>query len=45
MLIHGGLTFRVYLEKKSKDEKKNDSKKQRMKAYEGLKLFLALMTL
>jgi hypothetical protein len=33
MLIHSGLMFRVYLEKWSKDEKKNDTKKERMKAY------------
>jgi len=27
MFIDGGLNFRVYLEKGSKDEKKNDTKK------------------
>ncbi len=30
MFIHGGLTFRVQLEKGSKDEKKNDAKKEQM---------------
>jgi len=30
MFIDGGLNFRVYLEKGSKDEKKNDTKKERM---------------
>lgn len=28
MFIDGGLNFRVYLEKGSKDEKKNDTKKK-----------------
>jgi hypothetical protein len=31
MFIHVGLIFRVFFEKGSKDEKKYDSKKERMK--------------
>ncbi len=39
MLIHGGLIFKIQLEKGSKVEKKNDNKRKCMKAYEGLKPF------
>ncbi len=38
-----GLILRVYLEKGSKDPKKNNTKQERMKAYEGL-AFTALHT-
>jgi hypothetical protein len=47
MLIHDDLTFRV-LQKGSKDEKKNDTKKEKKKTYEGPKpwsYFLTLMAL
>jgi hypothetical protein len=38
MLIQNGIIFRVHLEKRSKDEKKNGTKKERKEAYEALKL-------
>jgi hypothetical protein len=43
ILIHGGLIFNIQFYKGNKDEKKNGTKKGKMKAYEELKPWCLLL--